>query len=385
MQFTAPGWSFTAVDGSGSGGGGAGGTGCGWLPGGGSYVTLVSPAPPAGAAGGRDATVILETLLGGCNHCGNEVVNGSAQTVTLRFVGGDVAPGTVLRVWQTNATDFMVQLPAVTVGTDGTVTVAMPADATVTLTTLTTGGRGQPANPIPPSAVFQLPYSDDFSAAAYGYDALARYFADQAGSWAVRNGSLQQVVYVDPGANAWIPNGDPITLFGDPQWANYTVSVNASFSPLALRDAWINAMLLPCDASSPYQPLQWNATGAGYLSNTPAAGAQAMCLNVLACQTDAIYYPCVTTGGTCCGPDCYANLQWTLDAAGHLVSLLDGSCATGHSDGSVTVAACGSAPNQTWAYAPSTGLMQVWLGMRGRGGEGGGGMPRASAPHTATA
>jgi hypothetical protein len=59
---------------------------------------------------------------------------------------------------------------------------------------------------------------------------MPRYFADQAGSWAVRGGALTQVAQANPGANSWVPNADPITMLGDEAWEDYTVSADATFS-----------------------------------------------------------------------------------------------------------------------------------------------------------
>jgi len=356
MQFTAPGWRYLSVA---SGG-------CGYLPGGGSYVTLV---PPQGAAAGF--TLILETLHGACNHCGNEgPVASTADTVTFRLTGGLPPPGTTLYQWQTNAMSWFVPLPPLTVAPDGTITVTIGADAQVTVTTVASGSHGAVTTPVPPSAPFPAPYADDFS--GYGYDAVPRFFADQAGSFAVRNGSLQQVVPLNPGANAWVPNASPVTILGDATgtWRDYAVAVTATMPPdapaLAPADAWIYAQLQPCDASSPLQMYRWNESAPAYLQldGLPAPDAS-LCLNVLGCQTDVIFYPCVVSGGTCCGADCYANLQWAYDAAtGRLTSQLDGHCVTAPTSGGIVVAACGAAGNQTWAFVPSAS--------GGGGGDGGG-------------
>jgi hypothetical protein len=118
------------------------------------------------------------------------------MAVTKSFhamLSGLAGPGATLRVWGTNATAQFVRLPDVAVAADGSFVVSIGRDAMVTVTTLDTGAHGGfPSSPIPASAPFPLPYADDFS--GYAEDALARYFSDQAGSFAVRGGALQQVV-----------------------------------------------------------------------------------------------------------------------------------------------------------------------------------------------
>ena len=44
----------------------------------------------------------------------------------------------------------------------------------------------------PPSAPFPTTYADDFN--GYAEDAMARFWADSYGSWAVRGGALTQCV-----------------------------------------------------------------------------------------------------------------------------------------------------------------------------------------------
>lgn len=210
-QFTQPGWRFLHVPGGGSG----------TLPGGGYYATLVPPSTTS------DFSLIITTLEGTCLRCSGPST--TQQTLTFKTAGGLPGAGTTLQVWQTTETAQFVQQPAITIGADSTFTVTVPQDAIVTVSTLTTAQKGSfPGVPVPPDAPFPLPYSDDFS--GYGYDAMARYFSDQAGSWAVRNGSLTQVVPIDPGPNAWVTDPDPVTLIGDGTFTDYTVTATASFS-----------------------------------------------------------------------------------------------------------------------------------------------------------
>jgi galactosylceramidase len=146
-------------------------------------VTLTAPDLSA-------FTLVLETLSGG--RC-SQPLPPASQTLTFAVSGGLPGPGTPLAVWRTNASAFFVRSPSDSViAPDGSFIVEIAPNEMVTVTTLVhAGGHGVPSVPIPPSAPFPLPYSDDFS--GYAYDSQARYFADQYGSYAVRNGSMQQV------------------------------------------------------------------------------------------------------------------------------------------------------------------------------------------------
>jgi hypothetical protein len=281
----------------------------------------------------------------------------------------------VLHVWLTTAAAQFVQQSDVVIGADGTFTIFMAPDSMATVTTLTGQAKGSFPDPIPAPTVFPVPYADDFN--SYAYDAMARYFADQGGSFAVRNGSLVQVVPVDPGPNGWVADADPITFVGDLAWADINVTVTAAFSdasPAAAEAAAARAVdgattatvgeleagLLPCDATVAQQVWRFDTPAAGYLSNDGPAGAQ--CLNVWGCGTGVAYYACVTTGGTCCGANCYTNLQWALNAAGQLVSALNGDCVTVQAGtGALVVAACGApAPAaQTWVYNATSGQLRL--------------------------
>jgi len=349
-QFTQPGWTFLSVAGNGSG----------LLPGGGAYVTLVPPA-------GSDVTLIVESLAGDCLRC--QVSRPVDQNVTFVFPPAVAPPGTVLHVWMTSETSWFTQQADVTVGAGGDITVFVPADTMWTFSTLATAAHG--AHPPPPNATaFPFPYFDAFDA-GYAYDALPRYFADQGGSFAVRNGSVHQVAVANPGPNAWVANNDPFSLVGDATWGNYSATVTVTFANAqaglasasgSTSNTGSGAVLLqPCDASSPYQRWDQNTPAAGYLSNT-VNGVQ-QCLNVDGCQSDVILWQCVTTGGTCCGATCYNNLQWSMSNAGGegtVTTPLNGECLTANaSAGTLAIAPCtGSNPAQAWSYNASTHQLQ---------------------------
>eukprot|EP00730_Choanoeca_flexa_P002655 TRINITY_DN11122_c0_g1_i1.p1 TRINITY_DN11122_c0_g1~~TRINITY_DN11122_c0_g1_i1.p1 ORF type:complete len:493 (+),score=81.50 TRINITY_DN11122_c0_g1_i1:160-1479(+) len=74
--------------------------------------------------------------------------------------------------------------------------------------------------------------------------------------------------------------------------------------------------LEPCSDSSSQQ--QWNndTPSDGYWRNS----ATNRCLNVNDCGSAIIAFDCITTGGTCCGSDCYDNLKFQLLGNGTLTT-----------------------------------------------------------------
>jgi galactosylceramidase len=347
-QFTAPGWTFLSVASNSSG----------FLPGGGTYVTLIPPTGPAGM------TLILETFTNS-GRCATPSVAAS-QTITFTLTGGLPTAGTPLFAWQTNETSQFVNLPDVVVGVGGVITVTMPAETMLTLTTVAGGRKGVPAAPIPSTAAFPVPYADDFS--GYADDAMARFFSDQFGSFAVRGGRLVQVAPQSPGANEWSPSTDPLTLIGGLNWANVSVSTTISLpaAPPAAATDGADLLLVPCD-TSPEQVWELGSVAPGYLSNGPSPGVAQQCVTAYGCGERAALWACQTTGSTCCGDGCFDSLRFSLSPTGQLVSALtDVGCltATGASP-ALIFSRCLAAgtTNQTWALS-AAGALQ--LGASGR-------------------
>jgi hypothetical protein len=113
-----------------------------------------------------------------------------------------------------------------------------------------------------------------------------------------------------------------------------------------------------------HQVWEFGAVAPGYLSNAVHGDAGSpICLNSDGCTTDLIYYACVTSGGTCCGPECYQGLQFSLAANGSLTCPLPnlaGLCvgAAGGSGPGLAMAACGPDPGQQWAFNASSGQLR---------------------------
>lgn len=95
-------------------------------------------------------------------------------------------------VWSSTQSALFRQLSPLIIAADSSFSLTVAPDSITTVSTVATASHGSfPDSPVPANLPWPLPYSDNFG--NYSYDAMARYFADQAGSWAVRNGSLMQV------------------------------------------------------------------------------------------------------------------------------------------------------------------------------------------------
>ena len=106
-----------------------------------------------------------------------------------------------------------------------------------------------------------------------------------------------------------------------------------------------------CNSADTAQHWLWDTPAVGFLSSAPSPGT---CLNMDDCGTDVIYYPCVTSGGTCCGSTCYGNEQFALSGAGALTTALSGNCIEVSGATLAAVACSPGVPAQTWSYDTST-------------------------------
>lgn len=402
-QFVQPGWKFLTVPGGGSGFLYAAGETSNPA---GTYVTLV---PPTGPQDG--VTIIIETLMN--NDCVTR--NYSNFNLTFTLSGNLPGPGTVLHMWVTTSTAYFVQYPDIIIASDNTVNVLVDADSMVTLSTTDGAMHGTFPGDIPTAAPFPLPYSDNFN--NYSYDTLATYFADQGGSFSVRNGTLTQVAQADPGPNGWAPNPDPISLIGDENWIDYALAVDVSFSalipggpldfeytlPTVVSDPIVpklrsfersyeriqqyrqgqgleratreevrsmvqkllneDTLMAKCDSSDVAQSWQFNVPSPGYLSNT--VGYNQLCLNINGCQPDSIiYYQCVNdpNGSSCGAPNGqYPNLVWNLTSQGALLSPMDNWALTLNTTDMQTLymAPFNNTVNQVWNYNVTSGLIGI--------------------------
>ena len=118
-QFAQPGWRFLRNSTSG---------GSGWLPGGGSYVTLV---PPEGSSlPANTFTMIVETLVGTCGStCNSDPIT---ETQTLSFaLKGPLASARAVAVWCSSEPAVFAKQPQVDVS-DGVLRLTMKPDTLCT-------------------------------------------------------------------------------------------------------------------------------------------------------------------------------------------------------------------------------------------------------------
>jgi O-glycosyl hydrolase len=198
-QFTEPGWQY--LDAS-----------SGYLDGegreNGSYVSLRSPD-------GEDWSTVIESI--GTTE---------ARDVSLSVTGG-LAAGD-LHVWQTTADDWFVQQPDLVPAADGTYTLTVPANSTVTVTTTAGQAKGDAVGA--PESAFPFPYRNDLSDG--GPSGQTPYFSQMEGAYEERDcqggreGTCLTQVSPQP-AIGWAPWKKPAGILGDLNWNDYSVSVDA--------------------------------------------------------------------------------------------------------------------------------------------------------------
>jgi len=109
--------------------------------------------------------------------------------------------------------------------------------------------------------------------------------------------------------------------------------------------------LQTCSQSS-FQIWKWNESAPFFLTNPVTSD----CANLDDCGNNLIGYPCVTTGGTCMGPNDYSNEEFYMETDGTFRTKMNGYCVTHYGLGSSTsVSPCSASPTQKWAYDSTTG------------------------------
>ena len=157
-------------------------------------------------------------------------------------------------------------------------------------------------------------------------------------------------------------NAEAVAVNQDPSGSPFIVLPLAPAATAPPAAGLTFAQVAECGGEPASQNWTWNSPAAGFLTNAAAS----LCLNVDQCGSPVIYDGCRTTGGTCAGPDSYANEQWSLSAAGALQTRLPGAaCATVAADGIVALAPCATplASDQTWTYSAAGGLLQTAGGL----------------------
>ncbi len=203
-QFTKVGWKFLNSSASAYLGGNRAN---------GSYISLRSPTS-------GDYTTIYETS--GAN---------ASQTVNVKVQNG-LSTGTV-HVWSsnlgsTNSKDYFIKQADVAVN-NGSYSLTLQPNHIYTVSTTTGQAKGTATSP--PRSTMALPYNDNFE--GYNVNDMVKYFSTMQGAYEVRNCSaghsgkcLQQVAPIRP--INWQDDSDAFGLLGDPDWSNYTVSVDVN-------------------------------------------------------------------------------------------------------------------------------------------------------------
>lgn len=155
----------------------------------------------------------------------------AAQTVNVKIQGG-LNTGTV-HVWtsnlaSTNSNDYFIRQADVAVN-NGSYTLTLQPNYIYSVTTTTGQGKGNATSPA--RSTMALPYSDNFD--GYNVNDMAKYFSTMQGAYEIRNcvgghqgKCLQQVTPIRP--INWQEDSDAFGLLGDPDWSNYTVSVDVN-------------------------------------------------------------------------------------------------------------------------------------------------------------
>ena len=174
----------------------------------GSYVSLRSP-------GGDDWSTVIENI--GTTR---------SRTVSLSVTGG--LPAGALHVWQTTADASFVQQPDLVPAADGTYTLTVPANSTVTVTTTTGQAKGDAVGG--PAGGFPFPFHA--SLADGGPSGQTAYFSQMEGAYEERacqggraGTCLTQVSPQSP--ISWAAWKQPTGIIGDLDWSDYRVGVDA--------------------------------------------------------------------------------------------------------------------------------------------------------------
>ncbi|KAK7508502.1 hypothetical protein BaRGS_00000068 [Batillaria attramentaria] len=170
-QFTQVGWTYLLH-----------GAGVGILEGGGSYISMVSPD-------GKDLTIVMETMSHNHSLCIRPALPKYTvvpQNITVKL-GGSFAAVSQMNVWYSKLgfngqPSTMFEKQSAVTFKNGEAMLSLGVDEVYTLTTVTTGQKGQADTP-PPSKPFPLPYSDNFERYQLGEEPYD--LAPQTGSYEI--------------------------------------------------------------------------------------------------------------------------------------------------------------------------------------------------------
>ncbi len=184
---------------------------CGFLPGKGSYVTLISP-------GQKDFSLIIETA---------DAREPQSLQLSMRGQPAD----RVIHIWRTDAKAAFQRIQSVS-PRQGELSVILEPESIYSLTTTVGQKKGESQSPAPKH--FPLPYRENFE--SYSAAKQARFFSDTTGAFEVqkcqgaRTGlCYEQVVGQSPIHWHYAAETLPVSLIGDANWINYRVDAEVFF------------------------------------------------------------------------------------------------------------------------------------------------------------
>ena len=216
------------------------GAGVGLFPSGGSYVTRVSPDM-------HDFSIVIEKMdykTSGCARGKNPMGTTTAENATFVLKGAFLAAAKAqgsLQVWYSDLTDgndspslFLKRAPVTVDPGSGAFTLSLRPGELYTVTTLTTGSKGN--HTVPAHRGMQLPYLQTFEDETE--HAPPRLWYDIFGAWEVHDSGdpargkvMRQMTPIWPAGWHGPPHHGPTTYFGpgDPRDTIVKPGVRVSF------------------------------------------------------------------------------------------------------------------------------------------------------------
>jgi galactosylceramidase len=273
-QFSYPGWHYL-VNGTGTG------TGSGLLARGGSYVTLQAPGDEA------DFSIIIEKMTPDHSPCVRWHVfdfTTEAENATFQLVGGP-ARVTQLQLFRTHfsfdvgnsgdeGTSYFEKLSPINI-INGAFTLLIEPDTLYTLSTLTTGQKGNFPTP-PPPAFFPPAHIDDFDTCVP--PGRAQYFLDQSGQWECVNDTtsgrgvvMQQMTPLKP-----LPSGGdcrPHSLLGSRDSVNSSLTIDVRLTSNSSAIIAARLVRADTDAFADYAGVIFSVNATGSWTVTESIGS----------------------------------------------------------------------------------------------------------------